>query len=55
MEHLYGMGESSASFHRSLSVGKETMLSAAAIYEGYKQYILSSRISFKYFVLYIKF
>lgn len=34
MEHLYGMGESSASFNRSLNVGKDTMMAAAAIYQG---------------------
>lgn len=34
MEHLYRMGESSASYHRSVSVGKDTMIAAAAIYDG---------------------
>lgn len=34
MEHLYGMGESSAAFNRSLNVGKDTMMAAAAIYQG---------------------
>lgn len=33
MEHLYRMGESSASYHRSVSVGKDTMIAAAAIYD----------------------
>lgn len=34
MDHLYRMGESSAAFHREMSVGKDTMLAAAAIYQG---------------------
>lgn len=41
MDHLYRMGESSVAFHRAMNVGKDTMLAAAAIYDGMGHNLLS--------------
>ena len=39
MEHLWKMGEGSASLNRQYAVGRDTFLAMAALYQGTVQYL----------------